>query len=229
MSRAFKIYIVVWTICFGLFNVIAFVFPSLARFSGSFWIGYIFVALAFVGQLLCSRYALKNNDERKQFYIVSSMLVSYFGVAAMLVISGVVMLIPSFPMWLGLILCLGVLALSTIAVVIAGAAGGIVGSTDKKTRIATYTFRTLAADAEHLMSEARSADLRAETKKVYEAIRYSDVVSNSALIEINERIQRQFAAFSDAVKDGDAELSSAVAGELLSLIDERNKKCRLFK
>ena len=54
-------------------------------------------------------------------------------------------------------------------------------------------------------------------------------MSNYALKEINERIQRQFSAFEDAVRTEDLELSNEIASELLSIIDERNKKCRLLK
>ena len=79
------------------------------------------------------------------------------------------------------------------------------------------------------MSAAKTPELRAEVKKVYEAIRYSDPMSNAALEEINEQIQNQFSVFEDAVKSEDSGLASSSSEELIVLMDKRNKKCKLIK
>ena len=79
------------------------------------------------------------------------------------------------------------------------------------------------------MSAAKTPELRTEVKKVYEAIRYSDPMSNAALEEINEQIQNQFSVFEDAVKAEDSDLASSYSDELIILIDNRNKKCKLLK
>ena len=79
------------------------------------------------------------------------------------------------------------------------------------------------------MSAAKTPELKAEVKKVYEAIRYSDPMSNAALEEINEQIQNQLSVFADAVKAEDFDLASSYSDELIILIDNRNKKCKLLK
>lgn len=229
MNRAFKIYSIVWGMCLLLFHGIVFALPSPARQAASFWVGHLFIVIAFVGQLACTHYALKNDGGHKLFYSVPLILVSYVGVAAMLVFGSLPVLFPSFPFWLSIMLCVAVLACSISAVVITGGVGEMVSKMDKQVKTATHTFRMLTADAEHLMSEATTEELRSTAKRVYEAIRYSDVVSGYALIEINERIQAQFAAFADSVRSGDTELAAEVAMELLTMIDERNKKCRMMK
>ena len=87
----------------------------------------------------------------------------------------------------------------------------------------------MTADAEHLLSVAQSFELKKECEKIYEALRYSDPMSNVALYEINEQIQRQFSSFENAVNSSDLELTIADGEELLNLIDKRNKQCRLLK
>ena len=79
------------------------------------------------------------------------------------------------------------------------------------------------------MAAAKTPELRTEVKKVYEAIRYSDPMSNAALEEINEQIQNQLSVFADAVKAEDFDLASSYSDELIILIDNRNKKCKLLK
>lgn len=50
------------------------------------------------------------------------------------------------------------------------------------------------------MVRASCDEMKAETKKVYEAIRYSDPMSNNVLANIENQIQNEFNAFADAVK-----------------------------
>ena len=49
------------------------------------------------------------------------------------------------------------------------------------------------------------------------------------LVEAEEKIQGAFSDFENAVNGEDFELASSTADELLSLIDMRNKKCKLLK
>lgn len=79
------------------------------------------------------------------------------------------------------------------------------------------------------MSSSKTAELKAEAKNVYEAIRYSDPMSSDALTDIEGQIQNEFKAFSQAVVSEDLELAKSVAGELMNLIDGRSKKCKALK
>lgn len=229
MNKVTKIYTVVWSIVLVVFNVIVFITPNLARHFSAFWIGYAFIIAAYIGHLICTRYALKDDEEHRLFYGVPIILVSYIGLAIMLIAGGMGMVIPGFSWWLSVILCVATLGFLALAIVIAGSAGAIVFGINRKVKTATHTFRNLTADADHLRLEAKTDELKAIAKKVYEAIRYSDVMSNHMLYEINERVLLQFEALADAIHEEDLELSTELAAELLNLIDERNKKCKLLK
>ena len=100
---------------------------------------------------------------------------------------------------------------------------------DEKIKEQTQFIKLLTADAEHLMSSSKTAELKAEAKKVYEAIRYSDPMSNEALADIEGQIQSEFAFFTQAIRSEDLELAKSVADGLLNLIDARNKKCKVLK
>lgn len=79
------------------------------------------------------------------------------------------------------------------------------------------------------ISRANSDETKALAKKVYEAIRYSDPMSVSELVEFEERIEREFSAFADSIKNNDIELATASAEEVINLVDERNNKVKLIK
>lgn len=104
-----------------------------------------------------------------------------------------------------------------------------VNDVEQKVKAQTFFIKSLTVDADSLMAMAKSDEMKAETKKVYEAIRYSDPMSNNALASIENQIQNEFNAFADAVKNNDIDLAKSSANELVILINDRNKKCKLLK
>lgn len=227
--KSFKVYTVIWALCFAVFSLAAFLIPLPTRFGGVFWVGYIFITVTFLLQLSCAYFALKSNDIQKTVYSLPAFRASIAGLVAMFVAGGIAMVIPSFPMWLCVLLCFVVLALTLIGVIFTFVFLNTVSGIDKDVKMSSFVMRSLAADAEHIMMSADVPEIKATAKKVYEAIRFSDVMSNSALEQIDTSIQRQLSAFEDAVASKDTELSSALGEELLNLIDKRNKRCRLLK
>ena len=233
MKKSFKIYSLIWAICLAVFNVITFATPNeiggVSKFSGSFWVGYIFITIAFIGQLVCAFVAFKAENLKKFFYNISLISISYGGLVAMLIVGSVFMAIPVLPEWIAIIVYVIILAFNAIAIIKATAAADIVSGIDEKIKAQTFFIKSLSVDAQSLMTSAKSDELRAETKKVYEAIRYSDPMANAALSDLDAQIEKQFNAFSDAVKADDAELAKETADELLEMVERRNQKCKLLK
>ncbi len=87
----------------------------------------------------------------------------------------------------------------------------------------------VTADADSLLSRAKSEPVKAACKKVFEALRYSDPVSAYGLVDVEERIKAEFDVLTDAVIADDPKAVSASADELLTLIAERNKKSKAGK
>ena len=67
------------------------------------------------------------------------------------------------------------------------------------------------------------------SKKVYEAIRYSDPMSNDALASVENQISTKLSELSDAVKADDFTSVTEIAKEVVILIGDRNKKCKEMK
>lgn len=232
MKKVFKFYSAVWAILLALFNVISFVsvgWAEIPKYTPSFWVGYTFITLSFIGQIVCAYFALKDNDIKKTFYNVSLISTSYTGLILSFVFGGLCMIISPLPYWVGIILCAIVLAFNIIAVVKATAAIDIVGGIDKKVKEDTFFIKSLTVDAESLISRAKSENIKAECKKVYEAVRYSDPMSNNALASIEEDIAIKFPRFSEAVISEDLETVVMLADEIIVLLGDRNKKCKLLK
>ena len=232
MKKAFKFYSAIWAVLLVLFNVISFVsvgWTEIEKYTPSFWIGYIFITIAFIGQIICTYFALKDNDIKKTFYNISLISTSYTGLILSFIFGGLCMLISPLPYWVGIILCAIVLGFNITAVVKATAVIDIVNCLDEKVKESTLFIKSLTVDAESLMSHAKSEAVKAECKKVYEAVRYSDPMSSNALVSIESEITITFAKLSKAVVDDNFETVSEFTSEILILLGDRNKKCRLLK
>lgn len=233
MKKSFKYYAVVWAIFLALFNLVCFITPNevagITKFSNAFWVGYIFIMLAFVGQLVCAFFAFKADNLQKLFYNIPLITVSYTGLVLSVIFGGLCMVIPDLPNWLGAAVCATILAFMAVSVIKASAAGETVATIDEKVKAKTYFIKSLTADAESLMAQAKTPKLRAQAKRVYEAIHYSDPMSNAALVEMEEQLGREFEHFAELVRVGDDAAAENVVAELLVTIDRRNKKCKVLK
>ena len=233
MKKNFKLYIICWTILLALFNVICFVTPNeaagLNKFGGAFWVGYIFITAAFIGQLVCAYIAFKAENLKKLFYNLPLITLSYTGLVLTLIFGGAAMAIPNLPGWAGAVICLLILGFNAIAIIKAKAAAELVESVDKKISRQTGFIKNLTAETESLVLHAKSDEVRAECKRVYEAARYSDSMSNIRLADIEEKITAEMQQLSEAVANDDSEIAAAVTNELIALIENRNSKCKDFK
>lgn len=231
MKKTFKSYVICWAILFAVFSVVAFVSPGWAgieKYTASFWIGYVLIAVAMAGQLFCAYTAFKAENLKKLFYNMPLITVSYGGMVASFVAGVLCMVISPLPYFVGVIISVIILAFTAIAVFKAKVAGEIVEKIDEKVKSKTAFIKMLTADAEHLMNTAKTPELKAQAKKVYESIRYSDPMSNDALASVESQITLKFNEFSEAVVNN-SENVAEIANELIVLIGDRNKKCRLLK
>ena len=232
MKKAFKSYFAIWAILLVLFNIIAFVsvgWINQEKYTPSFWVGYVFITLALIGQLVCAKTTFNEKNLQKLFYNISLISLSWTGLIVSFVIGGLCMLISPLPYWVGVIACSIVLAFVAIAIIKASVAADAVSSIDDKIKVQTFFIKSLTVDAEGLIARAQTEEIKSECKKVYEAVRYSDPMSHDMLASTESQITIKFSVLADAVNLNDIETVKKYAREVIVLVDERNKKCRLLK
>ena len=232
MKFNFKYYIIVWAVLVAMFNVIVFVthheVAGVSKFNGSFGVGYIFIMLTFAAQLGVAWYSLKD-DVTKVFYRMPLLSISYGSLIAMMIVGILCMVIPGFPVWLGIILCLLVLAFSIICMMQAQVAESAISAFDTKVKNKTFFIKALTVDIDSLLARASSEAIREEVKKVYEAVRFSDPMSNDALSSIESSITIKVSELSECVGKADIEEVKGLVKEIMILLNDRNKKCKLLK
>ena len=232
MKKNFKSYALIWTIFLVAFNVIVFLVRPIIpgyeiRYDARFWIAWVFVMAAFVGNLVCANAAFKAENLQKLFYNVPLITISYSGLILMLVLGAVLMLIPNCPARIAAIVCVAIAVFTAVAVVMAGWAAETVSETHERVAQRTQFIKLLTVETETLMTAAKTPDAKIATKKVYEALRYSDPMSSEALGEIEAELAEKFRALEAAVT-ADQGVTEA-AESLLETLAERNRKCKAMK
>lgn len=233
MKKNFKFYIIIWAILLALYNLTVFLVKPIIpgyviNYDARFWISWgVFIA-TYIGQLFCSKVAFDSKNNEKLFLNIPLITQSYTALVIATIAGTALMLIPDCPAWIAAIVCAAVLGLSVISVIKAKVATDIVSETDDKIKAQTSFIKTLIVDAESLISRAQNETAKAAVKKVYEAVRYSDPMSNDALSGIESEIAIKFNQFAGAITANSDEIAT-IADELIVLITDRNKRCKLLK
>ena len=238
MKKYFKYYAVLWMILFAVYNAVTFLIVprelavaglTLDKFAGAFWPGYIAIVVAFLGNLLCTFRAFREENREKVFLRMPLYTFSRACLIVTLIVGTVTMLILDLPNWIGALICLAVLAIYAILLVKADAAAEAVSDVGAKAKAQTSAMKVMTADAESVLSLAKSEEAKAEVKKVYEAIRYSDPMSNDALSAVEGKIADRMLALKDAVKADNPDAVKAIAEEIIDLVKDRTVKCKMLK
>lgn len=228
MSKGFIKYLIGWVILFVSMTVIALLLP-VDREEG-FWIGYILIVLALLGQLFCACYVFGTKNATKIFYRIPLMKVAYIGLIVIILIGIVCMALGDYvPVWIGGIFGILVLSFEVLAILKGSVAVDIVEAVDERNRTKTAFVKSFTVDSESLMSQAKTMEIREECRKVYEAGRYSDPMSVPELESIEQDITWRFGALKTAVASGDINAVKVAAEEVLHLIEDRNRRCKALK
>lgn len=232
MKKGIKFYAPCWAIALAVFNVITFAVPitvNVNKFTPSFWIGYAFITLIFIAQLVCSIVFFKQDSKEKRFLNIPVISLSYTALLVSIIVGAVAMVVPLIPYWVGIILDMLIVAFYAITIIASKAAADTIENIDNKVKAQTFFIKSLTVDAERLLPRAKSDETKAIAKKVYEAIRYSDPMSNEALSSVESQIAIKFNDFSNAVIEDNKPTAKAIGNELIILVNDRNTKCKLSK
>ena len=232
MKKNFKYYALGWALLLIIFNAIALLvpgWPTLEKATPSFWIGFSFINVAFIGQLVCGWLVFKEENATKAFYSIPLFQASYIGLAATFVVGLICMIITPLPYWVGAIVCPLVLIINIISISKAKVAANIVEAVDEKIEKATAFIYDMRAESEALLSRVSSEELKSVCKKVRDAFKFSDPMSSSGLADVEVQIKNHYEIFSKAVLEGKTDAIEFESSELLALISQRNSLCIRLK
>ena len=207
---------------FVLASVIAFAVP--AAKTAAFWITYTFTVIAFAAQIIIWKVALGRSESLKSKFL--GFPVVHIGIVYLVVqiIDLVVFLaIPTLPIWSAVVACAVIAGVSAVCMVASDVGRSEIERVSAKVREKTFYIKQLQADVELLASAETDTATKSALTQLAEKIRYSDPMSDERLADIEDRITEKVAELKASTD------KTKIINELNSLLDERNRKIKIFK
>ena len=209
-------------IVFALFNVIAFVIPT--EKTATFWTAYAFSVVAFAVQIPLWKIAFGKKDTLKSKFL--GIPVIHVGITYLiiqLIAFAVFMIFPTIPIWLAVVVCAIILAISALCAIAGQAGANEINRVEEKIKVKRAFIQFLQTDIEMLVESETDAETKAELKKLAEKIRFSDPMSHEMLGELESRISAKVEEMKTATD------KKGIIAEVTTLLTERNKKCKILK
>ena len=212
----------VLAIAFILINVIAFAVPTAK--TATFWVAYVFTAIAFVSQIAIWNFAFKGADTLKSKLLgIPLISVGITYLIVQIIAFAVFMALPLTATWIALVVCALILGFSAICLIGTETGREEINRVEEKVEKKVFYIKSLQVDVEMLASAETDTDTKAALTKLAEKIRFSDPMSNDVLANLESEISAKV----NELKSAENKLE--IITVLDSLITERNKKAKLLK
>ena len=209
-------------ILFALVSIIAFAVPTAK--TATFWIAYVFTAAAFAAQIGIWKTALGKEGTLKSKFLGFPIVHIGIVYATIQVIAFAVFLFaPTLPTWSAIVVCPIIAGLSAVCMISADAGRNEIERVEAKVQNKVFYVREMQADIELLADNESDAAVKTALTHLAEKIRFSDPMSNEQLADLENKISIKAAE----LKTASSKLE--IITELNSLLDERNKKCKILK
>ena len=213
---------VILGILFALISIIAFAVPTVK--TTTFWITYVFTAAAFAAQIGVWRTALGKAETLKSKFL--GFPVVHIGIvyAILQVIAFVVfMFVPTLPAWSAIVVCSVIAGISAVCMISSEAGRNEIERVEAKVQKNVFYIRELQADVELLAENESDTSVKTALTQLAEKVRFSDPMSNEQLADLENKISTKVAELKTVSNKVE------IITELNSLLDERNKKCKILK
>lgn len=213
---------VILEILFVLISIIAFAVPTVK--TATFWIAYVFTAAAFAAQIGIWKTALGKEGTLKSKFL--GFPVVHIGIVYAIIQTvafAVSLFVPTLPVWSAIVVCSVIAGISAVCMISVDAGRNEIERVEAKVQNKVFYIRELQADIELLADNETNADVKTALTQLAEKIRFSDPMSNEQLADLEDKISTKI----EELKTTSSQLE--IITELNSLLDERNKKCKILK
>lgn len=213
---------VILGILFALVSIIAFAVPTAK--TATFWIAYAFTAVAFAAQIGIWKTALGKEGTLKSKFL--GFPVVHIGIVYAIIQTvafAVFLFVSRLPTWSAIVVCSVIAGISAVCMISADAGRDEIERVEAKVQKKVFYIRELQADVELLADNESDAAAKTALTQLAEKIRFSDPMSNEQLADLENKISTKAAELKTATS------KLEIITELNSLLDERNKKCKILK
>ena len=200
-----------------------------SRYNAIFFIALAIMLIGYIFSIIATLIGMKKSETTKAtFYGIPFV---YSGITTFILItilSAVALKIGLSPI-IQVVVAIVIIAVASIRLFGAGVAREIITDKDEEIQQRTQFIKLLSADAQALITDAKSDEAKALAKKVYEAIRFSDPMSSPELAQIEAQIQNEFNSFYSAILSDNTEQAEASSIRIIDMINIRSNRCKALK
>ena len=120
-------------------------------------------------------------------------------------------------------LCVVIVGISSVCMISADVGRNEIERVENKVQEKTFYIRSLQADTEMLANAEPDTEVKAELLRLAEKIRFSDPMSHERLADLENQITDKVTELKSSTE------RTVIINEINSLLDERNKKCKILK
>lgn len=215
-----------------LFGLIAYIAISLlmpVEHGKEFWVAFgISILGCGISGGICYFETQKKDKNVPLFELITIRYsVIYFGIQ--LVVNFSTMILGIVPLWIVLMVNIILLALYIILLRFGTYAKNYGREREEQTKNLARNFKSIGVSIQILDDKVQNHELKQAIHKLEEAVKYSDPISLNQIGGIDENIMESVRVLENLVGAGKSEEAILKCNELLNIVNERNKICKLYK
>lgn len=224
MNKKTILWIILDLIFLAVFNTVFFVMTGLQH-PASVWVSYGFIHFAYL-MVIVTPFLIRKSSSAAVFgfslYSISS---TYFLIEFVTGLVFVILKSDSYKVALVVqIIIAGIYGVLLISHLIANESTA--NSVEKHEDEVAY-IKTAASRVKALVGKSKDKKANKEIEKAYDLLHSSPTKSISTVRYLESAVMNQISDLEDAVQSGETDLIIATAGEIISTMEERNRKLRL--
>lgn len=211
-----------------VFNIVAFVLPFTK--GTTFWSGYIFAMISLI--LVIGVAYVSNSSERplqSRFYRWPILTVAGIYAVVQLFASLIFMAVTDIPPQVAIIISVILLGVALLGILATSVASDKIQEIDNVVKPKVAYIKVLESDLSALVGQCSDSGVRKKVASLAEAVRYSDPMSADILVPLEDTIRLHINILTDALQTDRTDTASAECDQIMRLLDERNRKCKLLK
>lgn len=226
-KKTLTLFAIIYVVVFAVMNML--VFFVFDEKNNVFWISYGFMCAAFVIQIVSMILAVKALEVEAVFFGIPLVSISLFYFFAAVFAAAVFMIFQNAPVKLAIALQAIILAVYVVIAILALMARDTVQDVNDNIKVSVVAIRSMQADVETLKVQVQDPALKEKLRKLSETIRYSDPMSNDAVVDIEGQIMQALTELRICCENGQNADAVKKCGEIEVLFLRRNNLLKATK
>lgn len=209
-------------ILFALVSIIAFAVPTMK--TAPFWIAYVFTVAAFIAQAIIWNKVLGKEETLKSKFL--GFPIVHIGIVYVIIQTvalAVFLFVATLPTCSAIVACTIISGVSAVCMISADAECNEIERVEANIHKKIFYIQELQTDVERMSTDEADTNTKTALIQLAQKIRFSDPMSNEQLSYLESKISNKVLELKIAAN------KMELVAELTSLLDERNKKCKILK